>query len=365
MLVLGGEWLVRGAASLAAMLKISPLVIGLTVVAFGTSAPELGVSLQAAFAGNAGVAVGNVVGSNIINILVVLGTAALVTPLLVSSQLVRWDVPLMVAASIGMWAAAADGVVAAWEGAIMFAGLVAYIARSVIRSRSEQKEVAAEFEDYVVDMVRRRDIVISMVFFVAGLIVLGIGSRLLVDGATQVAKRFGVTDLVIGLTVVAVGTSLPEVVTSVVASVRGQRDIAVGNVVGSNLFNILCVLGLTSMASGWFGPAPSADATTPVVAGIPVDPAAVSVDIPIMVAVAVLCLPIFWTSYLIRRWEATMFLAYYAAYTTFLYATATAAAWRDGFVRVVAIAIPLTLVPIVISVVRFGGRARKPPEEKA
>ena len=363
MLVLGGEWLVRGAASLAAMLKISPLVIGLTVVAFGTSAPELGVSLQAALAGNAGVAVGNVVGSNIINILVVLGTAALVTPLLVSSQLVRWDVPLMVAASIGMWAAAADGEVAAWEGAIMFAGLIAYIARSVIKSRSEQKEVAAEFEDYVVDMVRRRDIVISVLFFVGGLVVLGIGSRLLVDGATSVAKRFGVSDLVIGLTVVAVGTSLPEVVTSVVASMRGQRDIAVGNVVGSNLFNILCVLGLTSMAAGWLGPALPRDVPTP--SGIPVDPAAVSVDIPIMVAVAVLCLPIFWTSYLIRRWEAVMFLAYYAAYTTFLFATATAASWRSDFVRVIAIAIPLTLIPIVVSVVRFGGKSRKPPAEPA
>ncbi len=249
LLVAGGEFLVRGAASLAAAFKISPLVIGLTVVAFGTSAPELGVSLQASLSGNGDVAVGNVVGSNIINVLLILGVASLVAPLVVSSQLIRKDVPLMIAASLAAWWMATDGSIGRGEGAIMFTALLIYITFSIVRSRKETKLIQDEFEDYTNSITSKKDVLVQVAYLIGGLVMLGFGSNLLVNGATKVAAALGVSQLVIGLTVVAIGTSLPEMVTSVVASYRGQRDIAVGNVVGSNLFNILCVLGLTAIVS--------------------------------------------------------------------------------------------------------------------
>ncbi|TWU48059.1 Inner membrane protein YrbG [Rubripirellula reticaptiva] len=300
LLVVGGELLVRGAASLASAFKISPLVIGLTVVAFGTSAPELGVSLQASFSGNGDVAVGNVVGSNIINVLLILGVASLVAPLVVSSQLIRKDVPLMIAASLAAWWMASDGMIVRWEGGVLFLALLAYIAFSVVASRKESKLVQEEYEDYTHSLTSKKDVVLQLAYLIGGLALLGVGSNLLVNGATKVAVALGVSQLVIGLTVVAIGTSLPEMVTSVVASYRGQRDIAVGNVVGSNLFNILCVLGLTAVVS----PKP-----------IPVAPSAIDFDIPCMVAVAVICFPVFATGNLVRRWEGALFVIFYIAYT--------------------------------------------------
>ncbi|TWU59853.1 Inner membrane protein YrbG [Rubripirellula tenax] len=330
LLVVGGELLVRGAASLAAAFKISPLVIGLTVVAFGTSAPELGVSLQASLSGNGDVAIGNVVGSNIINVLLILGVAAMVAPLVVSSQLIRKDVPLMIAASLAVWWMAADGALVRWEGAVMFASLLAYIVHSVIASRKENKLVQSEFEEYSSSITSKKDLLIQVAFLISGLILLGVGSNLLVNGATKVAVALGVSQLVIGLTVVAIGTSLPEMVTSVVASYRGQRDIAVGNVVGSNLFNILCVLSLTSLVS----PKP-----------IPVDPTAIEFDIPIMVAVALICFPVFATGHLVRRWEGGMLLVYYVAYSAIIVLAATASPLIGSLGPIVTYGVlPLTIL---------------------
>lgn len=336
LLVGGGELLVRGAAALAGVFKISPLVIGLTVVAFGTSAPELGVSLQAALTGNADVAIGNVVGSNIMNVLLILGTAALVTPLVVSSQLIRLDVPLMIAASLGMWIVAADGNVDRWEGALMFGALILYIVFCIRKSRSEHQEVLDEYADgYTQTVVGARGLMIQVGFVVAGLALLAVGSNWLVQGASTIARALGVSKLVIGLTVVAFGTSLPEMVTSVVASFRGQRDIAVGNVVGSNLFNILCVLALTSAV------APQ---------GVAVSTAALAFDIPVMVAVAVICLPIFLTESVIRRWEGGIFLMYYLLYTTYVVLHATKAGFGPSFGKaIVFVVIPLTLFALTVS----------------
>ena len=245
-LIAGGELLVRGATRLAAAMKISPLVIGLTVVAFGTSSPELAVSVQSAFAGNADIALGNVVGSNIFNVLFILGLSALIVPLVVSSRLIRWDVPLMIVASVLLLLLGLDGRIGRLDGLLLFSGLLAYTFWCVRQSRRESSEVKAEFaQEMPVSKASRTALLVQIGFIIGGLILLGLGSRWLVGGSVFIATRLGVSELIIGLTIIAAGTSLPEVVTSIMAAWRGERDIAVGNVVGSNLFNILCVLGLT------------------------------------------------------------------------------------------------------------------------
>lgn len=318
LLVWGGEWLVRGASALAARFHIPPLIIGLTVVAFGTSAPELGVSIQAAFSGAADVAVGNVVGSNIFNVLFILGISAMISPLVVSSQLIRFDVPLMIAVSVLSWALARDGLVSRVDGAILFLVLVGYILICIRFASRDSKAVREEFAaQYSSDddataaspgVYSGGPVWKSLLLIVVGLALLGLGSKWLVDGAVNIATWWGVSQLVIGLTIVAAGTSLPEVVTSIVATIRGQRDIAVGNVVGSNLFNLSCVLGLSGIV------APG---------GVPVSPTAVSFDIPVMILVAALCLPIFFTGRTIARWEGAVFFSGYIAYTTYMILSAT------------------------------------------
>ncbi len=230
LLVVGGELLVRGAASLAAAFRISPLVIGLTVVAFGTSAPELCVSLQAANSGSAGVAVGNVIGSNIINVLFVLGAAAVVAPLIVNSDLVRKDVPVMIGASFAVWYMASDGTISRIEGMLLFASLCIYLTYSIVTSRRANLASEKELEDVGVALSGKRAVALQVFFLIAGLALLGVGANWLVAGATAIATSFGISDLVVGLTVVAIGTSMPEAVTSIVASYRGLRAGADRNV---------------------------------------------------------------------------------------------------------------------------------------
>ncbi len=312
-LVLGGELLVRGASTMAARLRIPPLIIGLTVVAFGTSAPELGVSLQAAMSGASDVAVGNVVGSNIFNVLLILGVSALITPLVVSSQLIRFDVPLMIGTSVLAWVLAMDGVLTRRDGAILFTIVVVYTIVSILAARRESKAVKDEFaaEYSLPDELGEQASsgwMVQGLLMAAGLVFLGAGSSWLVTGAVSVASSLGVSQLIIGITIVAAGTSLPEVMTSIVASLRGERDIAVGNVIGSNIFNLSCVLGLSSLV------APQ---------GISVSPVVVRFDIPVMIAVAALCLPVFFTGQQITRWEGGLFLALYLIYTIYLILTAS------------------------------------------
>jgi cation:H+ antiporter len=305
LLILGAEMLVRGASRLAAAIGISPLVIGLTVVAFGTSSPELAVSLVAAWTGQADIAVGNVVGSNIFNILVIVGLSALIVPLTVAQQLVRLDVPLMIGISFLTLGFAWNGYLGRLEGGILFGILVLYLVFLVRSSRKEsaevQSEYAQEFGDYPSRSRRGWPLYVGLV--VVGLLFLVIGSRWLVTGAVALARLLGVSELVIGLTLVAGGTSLPEVATSVVAALRRERDIAVGNAVGSNLFNLLAVLGLAAII------APH---------GVQVAPGALAFDLPVMIAVAVATLPIFFTGYRIARWEGALFLAYYGAYLLYI-----------------------------------------------
>ncbi|MBN8656722.1 MAG: calcium/sodium antiporter [Anaerolineae bacterium] len=305
LLILGAEWLVRGASRLAAKVGISPLVIGLTVVAFGTSSPEMAVSMQSALAGQSDIAVGNVVGSNIFNVLFILGLSAIIAPLIVQQQLIRLDVPIMIGLSLLMYLMSLDGVIGRFEGVILFGGIIAYTVFLIRQSRKESKAVEDEYAQEYADKKETgwKSWVINFGLVVVGLGLLVQGSNWLVDSAITIARAFGLSELIIGLTIVAAGTSMPEVATSVMAAIKGERDIAVGNVVGSNIFNILSVLGLTALV------APD---------GVPVSQAAEAFDIPVMLAVAVMTLPIFFTNNLIERWEGGLFLFYYVAYTAYL-----------------------------------------------
>ncbi|MCA9123553.1 MAG: calcium/sodium antiporter [Planctomycetaceae bacterium] len=336
LLVGGGELLVRGASQLATAVRISPLVIGLTVVAFGTSAPELAVSVQAAFAGSADLAIGNVVGSNIFNVLFILGLSAMIVPLVVSSRLIRWDVPVMIGVSLLLPLLGWNGNINRLEGAMLFAGIIAYTWWCIRQSRKESREVLAEFEkESTGSEVKPRALLMDLVAIVAGLLLLGVGSRLLIDGSVKVASSFGISELIIGLTIIAAGTSLPEVVTSIVAAVRGQRDIAVGNVVGSNIFNVLCVLGLSSLI---------------VPTGVEVSNTAFHFDIPVMIVVAVACLPIFMTGHVIARWEGGLFFVYFLAYTTYIVLHATHNDLTHPFRDVMLLfVVPMTAVTLVIT----------------
>jgi cation:H+ antiporter len=336
LLIVGAEILVRGAVQLATAIGISPLIIGLTVVAFGTSSPELAVSIQSAWMGQADLALGNVVGSNIFNVLFILGLAALVAPLLVSRQLIVRDVPLMIAASLLLPILGWDGSVSRLDGLILFAISIAYLAYSIRQSRKASQAIPDEVKADLAE--RQRPWYVNALLVIVGLLVLVIGSDWLVDGAVAIARSWGVSELVIGLTIVAAGTSMPEVAASIIASLRAQRDIAVGNVVGSNLFNILVVLGLTAV----FAPN-----------GVEVPMAAFSFDIPVMIAAAVACLPIFFSGRIIARWEGALFLGYYIAYTLYLILSATQHDALPLFSQTMLwFVIPLTLVTFIVLAVR-------------
>jgi len=341
LLVVGAELLVRGASRLASAFGISSLVIGLTVVAFGTSAPELGVSLTSALSGSPDIALGNVVGSNIFNVLFILGVSALIVPLVVAQQLIRLDVPVMIAASVLMLIFALDGRLAPWECTCLLVlgiGYTIYIVRASRREKSS--EVIREYEGkFGIDASPKAgSIWSSVVLILLGLGALVLGSRWLVNGAVFLAQHFGVSDLVIGLTIIAVGTSLPEVATSVVASIRGERDIAVGNVVGSNIFNILFILGITGTVSG---------------GGIAVAGNALNFDLPVMIAAAIACLPIFLTGSRLDRWEGAVFCFYYVAYTVYLILSVSGSPTLRFFsIAMGWFVIPLTLLTLIVVAIR-------------
>jgi cation:H+ antiporter len=350
-LVGGAELLVRGASRLALSYGISPLVVGLTIVAFGTSAPELAVSVGSALKGESDIAVGNVVGSNIFNVLFILGASSLVAPLVVNAQLIRQEVPIMVGASILLIALAWDGTISRADGIVFVLLLVFYTGFLVVQSRRASKGTQAEYADEFGDgtpvwlrkLVAHRG---GQVLLVAvGLVLLVVGSGWLVEAAVVVAKALGVSELVIGLTIVAAGTSLPEVATSIMATIRGERDIAVGNVVGSNTFNILGCLGASAAV------APD---------GLLMAPSLLSFDIWVMLAGAVACLPVFFTGRTISRREGLLFLGYYVAYTAFL---VLAAQHSDGlalFSRAMVYAVmPLTVLALAVGLWRHGRRRRR------
>lgn len=306
-LIAGAELFVRGAGDLAARFGVSPLVVGLTVVAFGTSAPELAVSLGSVLREAPDLAVGNAVGSNIFNVMCILGLAAVVRPLVVDQKLVRLDVPIMLAASAALWLLCLDGSIGRLDGAALFAGILGYTGFAVVTARRESAAVRAEYAD-AAPSGPRRPLAVILALLVGGLLAIVLGARWLVNGAGAIAAALGASELVIGLTIVAAGTSFPELATSVVAALRGRRDIAVGNVVGSNIFNVLGILGLTGVL------APD---------GVPVAAGVRAFDLPVAIAVAVACLPIFLSGRGVSRFEGALLLSGYAAYTGFLVLDAT------------------------------------------
>jgi len=335
-LTFGADLLVRGASALALVVGISPLVVGLTVVAYGTSAPELAVSLSAGLNGNPDIAVSNVVGSNIFNILFILGACGLIAPLIVSRQLVSFDVPLMSAASLVAILLGIDGNFGKLDGAILTIGIIGYSGYSIWKSRKDEAAKRANSSEApAVASGTARKIIGQLGLIAIGLVLLVVGSRWFVEGAVEIARAFGVSDVVIGLTLVAAGTSLPEVATSIMATIRGERDIAIGNVVGSNIYNVLAILGIASLA-------------TP--GGLSIAPSLVSVDIPMMFVTALVCVPIFFTGYRIERWEAALFLIAYVAYVTFLVLSSTQSTSLPVFLQIIHwFLMPAAVLAIVIS----------------
>ncbi len=346
LLVIGADLLVKGAARLATSFGVPALVVGLTVVAFGTSAPELAVSVKAAYSGQAELAVANVVGSNIFNVLFILGLAALISPLVISQQLIRQDVPIMVAVSVVAVIMVWDGNIGKVEAAFLAVGLVTYTVFLFVQGRRSNPESAGSEVDEL--LVEKAPVWKNILLVIGGLTLLVLGARWLVQSAVELATAWGVNEAVIGLTIVAAGTSLPEVVTSVVATIRGERDIAVGNVVGSNIFNILCVLGI----SGLFSP-------TPLLAGEQL----ASLDVPVMLGVALLCLPLFFTGASLSRLEGGLFFTLYIAYVWLLIAISLSLNYLDVLQNTILMGLfPLVAIFVMVSLAmelrrRRSGRA--------
>ncbi|WP_255728162.1 MULTISPECIES: calcium/sodium antiporter [unclassified Nesterenkonia] len=319
LLVGGGEALVRGAASLGRTVGLSSLIIGLTVVSFATSAPELAVSTGAALSGSPGLAVGNVVGSNIANILFVMGLTAIFGALFVKIQLIKADIPIMIGLSVLALLMALDGGYSLLDGIVLLGLLLAYLVVTLVMARRQtRREAREEAERLDVDTVlaggsvrltkglrtsKLRAVLIDVLLVLGGVALLVVGAQMLVTASTTIAMVLGVSDLIIGLTIVAIGTSLPELATSIIAALRGERDMAVGNLVGSNIFNIGAVLGITAII------APD---------GVEVASAAVNFDLPVMIAVALVLLPLAFTAQAIGRWEGLVLVALYSAYVVYL-----------------------------------------------
>jgi len=339
-LIYGARYLINGASRLATAFGISPLVVGLTIVAFGTSAPELAAALQASFTGRPALALGNVVGSNIFNVLVVLGLAAVIAPIAVNSQVIRRDVPIMIGISLLMWVLALDHMFGRFDGILFVVLLFSYLIY-VFRTTEEKEALLPEGAEILSDSSGRdgsrreksaRAILKDSGWVIVGLVMLTIGSRWLVESSVEFARALGVSELIIGLTVIAISTSLPEIATSVLAGLHGKGDIAVGNVVGSNLFNMLSVVGVTAAISPH---------------GIAVPDEALRFDLPIMVGVVVMTLPIFYTGLRISRPEGSLLLGYYVLYTVGLFLIARKSDDLDIYAAVMVwFVIPLTVLTL-------------------
>ena len=341
-LVVGAGLLVRGASKLALSFGISPLVVGLTVVAFGTSAPEVAVSVGAALDGRVDIAVGNVVGSNIFNVLFILGVSALIVPLVVNIQLIRQEVPIMIGVSLLLLLLSLDGQIGLLDSALLLALLIGYTVFLVVQSRRQTRAAQEEYTEAMgieTAPTWDRSPLVQIGLIVAGLVALVLGAQWLVEAAVAFARALGVSDLVIGLTIVAAGTSLPEVATSIAAAIKGERDIAVGNVVGSNTFNILGCLGLAGLAAGD--------------AGLAMPPSVQAFDIWVMLAVALACVPVFLTGREIARWEGAVFVMYYVAYVAYLILAAQQHdALRTYTLAMTGFVLPLTVITLVAVLLR-------------
>ena len=299
----GAEWLVRGSARLAASLGISPIVVGLTVVSFGTSAPELVVCTVAAMGGNPDLAIGNVMGSNLANIGLILGLTALVRPLEVHARVVWREMPLMLLVTAALFPLLWDLQLSRTDGVILLIALLWYLVFVFQSVGDEAPEILGEYEDFMKASTEASTLVHppDVLWVLAGSACLVLGGYCIVEGAVQVATTLGLSQVVIGLTVVAVGTSLPELATSLVAAARSEADIAVGNVIGSNIFNVAAVLGATAL----FEP-------------IPIPEAILTRELPAVLFMSLMLVPVLRSGWRIRRWEGGLLLALYLGFGMYL-----------------------------------------------
>lgn len=304
LLIIGSDLLIRGASALSLSFKVSPLVIGLTVVAFGTSAPEIAVSLGSVFSGNSNLAFSNVLGSNIFNILFILGIASLIKPIKIDQQIIKKETRLMILFSIILTVFSLNGIITRMEGMILFVGIIVYTIWTIKKSRDEYKAIQDEYNQHLEAVkIKTGHLSFNIILVILGLTLLVIGAKGVVTSAVQIAQYFGISDLVIGLTIIAAGTSLPELATSVFASFKGKGDIAVSNVIGSNIFNILCIIGLAAIFSKH---------------GIIVSLDKMNFDFIIFIASTILCLPFFKSHFCLSRMEGSCFIIIYLLYISFL-----------------------------------------------
>lgn len=346
LLIAGAELLVRGASRLASSFGVSPLVIGLTIVAIGTASPEIAVSLQAAVKGQGDLTLGNVLGSNIFNILFILGITSILTPIVIAKQLIRKDAPILLGISLLTFFFAMDGSISKTDGIILLIGLLAYFVFVIRESRKESKAVQNEYaEEYATKQKpTSKNVLINLVFIIIGLGLLVVGSNWLVQSAVQIAQALGVSELVIGLTIVAIGTSLPEVATSVIAALKKESDIAVGNAIGSNIFNLLGVLGLGAFL------APQ---------GISVSNQVLQVDLPVMVFVALVTLPIFYIDNRISKLEGGLLLSYYVLYIAYILIKVSGSSLLPSITQIVTFFAPITFIALVVIATQSYRQKRK------
>ncbi|WP_370618446.1 calcium/sodium antiporter [Mumia sp. Pv 4-285] len=300
-LVVGAELLVRGGSGLAARLGIAPITIGLTVVALGTSMPELAIGIDAARRDSAGLAVGNIVGTNLVNLLLILGLSAAIRPIGLASRTLRFDLPSMTAAALLVFVMGRDGTLTSFEGVVLLVLGVAYTYGVLRAGRADAKDDAVAAPPVTTSGSLLRDVL----GLLAGLVIIVVGAELLVRGAVDAASSLGVSDAVIGLTVVAIGTSAPELVTTLLSTLRGDRELALGNLIGSSVYNLVFILGVVAIA------APG---------DVPVPEEVLAADLVLMAAVAVACVPVFLSGRRITRWEGGAFVAAYAVYLAWLVA---------------------------------------------
>ncbi|MFY0685151.1 MAG: calcium/sodium antiporter [Balneola sp.] len=340
-LIGGAELFLKGVDHFGIKWKVSPLIMGLTVVAFATGAPELAISLQAAASGSADLVLGNIIGSNIANILLILGISALIKPLAVKLRVVQIDVPIVIAASTLLFVIAMDGELTKLDGVWLLLGLVAYSIFTFFQIKKERRENVHEVdldEEAQKLLTGWKFYVKNIGFLIIGMGLIIQGSSWMVDSAVKIATILGLSELVIGLTIVSIGTSLPEVATSIATIRKGNTDMAVANVLGSNLYNILLTLGLTVVI------APNV---------LDVSAAAIALDIPFMVAVSIACIPIFIAGFDITKSDGSIFLFYYGSYLTYLVLEAMDSSFLPTMqVGMLYVVIPLTLIYMVWRVIQ-------------
>lgn len=293
LLFMGGEIFVKGSSSLAYKLGISPMIVGLTIVAFGTSSPELGVSIKASLVGNNNITIGNVVGSNIFNLLFILGLCSIISPLKVKYEFIKFDVPVMIFASFLLGLLSFNNQISVLDGIILFSCVIIYLIILVKMNKTEVSRPEISHESYLR----------IGVLMIGGLGLLIFGSSLLVDSAISISKHFGISDKIIGLTIVAAGTSLPELITSIIATVRGEKEIAIGNVIGSNILNIFLILGLSAPFSK---------------TGLFVEASILHYDMPFMIFTAIIAWPLMRTGYQLDRKEGSLLVGIYVCYIGYL-----------------------------------------------